>query len=390
MESPTVSRRRPSGWLPLLVLLVPASGQAAELKPTLELELGQGHDSNPLELPSDQEGGFFTQVELDAGLDVELNPEVGLFVHADGTRRLYRSALSDGDYGWADARAGAAFTPYHSGFRRLSVGLGGTYGSYRSTFIDPATGQVLLFGSDPNTAIEIPDRFDFDSAGAFLDLRLRLHRSVLLFLDSRIERRDFVDKYDEVPALQSLDDRTLTVEPGARWLVGDRVTLEGSFVWMDRKYDHLHSLDQEAVEVPGTRREYRYKGLGLTLGIDPYQDWNISLGHRGTERDDRFAGYYDSEGTWSFLSVAYSLHERNHFLVYASRRTLHYDNATVDLESDGRVRGGEILQVLGRADRGLGDHFSVFFEAALIRTDDRDPIYVYDRDLARVGLRWKL
>jgi hypothetical protein len=356
-----------------------------------ELSVSRGYDSNPLELPSDGgtgeiETGAFTQIDLGASVDRQLGRTSSFFLGAGGSTRLYQSRVSEGNHGWADARAGLSLTPYRHGDRRFSVAIGGTYGLYRSSFVDPATGEIFEVGSDPAAAVSVPDRFDFDSVGGFLDLRWRLRRRVLLFLDSAIERRSYLESYADDTSLQPLDDRSLTLEPGVRVMVGESFLLDLSLQWADREYEALDALDESANRVPGTRRSYRYAGYRIALHVDPGPGWELSLGLRATDRGDAHAGFYDYSSGYIFLSAGYRLGDRTRFRAHLSQRNLRYDNALVDeADPDSPYRGSEILRFVGRGERRFGDHLSLFIEAGVARTESKDPLYVYDREWAQAG-----
>ncbi len=357
-----------------------------------ELSVSRGYDSNPLELPSEGgtgeiEKGAFAQVDLGASLDRQLTRTFGFFLGAGGSTRLYQSRLRDGNQGWAEARAGLSLTPYRRGYGRFSMAIGGTYGLYRSSFVDPATGEIFEVGSDPATAVAVPDRFDFDSAGGFLDLRWRLRRRVLLFMDSALERRGYLESYADETSLQPLDDRSLALEPGVRLMVGESFLLDLSLQWADREYAALNALDENADRVPGTRRSYRYAGYRIALHVDPGPGWELSLGLRTTDRADAYAGFYDYNSGYVFLSAAYHLGERTRFHVHLSRRDLRYDNALVDeADPDSPYRGSEMLRFVGRGERAFGDHLSLFVEAGVARSDSEDPLYAHEREWAQAGL----
>lgn len=364
--------------LPGAVIL---AGPDAEIR----LDVGHGVDSNPLELPAREGSGSFTQLALDASIVGELGPRAGIFLSAGGSGRLYESGLDDGDSTSADARAGIALVPYRNGFRRLTLALGGTWGLYRSTFIDPETGQVFAYAVDPNTTVPIAGRFDFDSTGIFLDARFRIQPAVLLTLDTEMENRVFVEDYD-IDSLDPLDDRTVSIRPGLRWDVARTATIDLSIEFSERRYDALAALGEDAFEVEGTRREYRYVAYRAGLDLDPLRNLNLTFGVESTDRDDTHAGYYDSRGLSAFITTRYDLGEKTRFRLDLSNLDLRYQNAFVGADPDGARRGGDIVRIRGRAERDLTGPLTLFVEAVSERSSNEDPLYEYDRNLAHAGL----
>jgi hypothetical protein len=169
-------------------------------------------------------------------------------------------------------------------------------------------------------------------------------------------------------------------------MMGESFLLDLSLQWADREYESLNALDESANRVPGTRRSYRYAGYRIALLVDPGPDWELSLGLRATDRGDAHAGFYDYSSGHFFLSAVYHLGERTRFRAHLSHRNLRYDNALVDeADPDSPYRGSGVLRFVGRGERKLGDHLSLFAEAGVARTDSEDPLYAYDREWAQAG-----
>ena len=118
-----------------LACLSPAI-HAAETDPHLSVTIAPGFDSNPRELSevslAKPEGGWYTELGLDTGLGIKVNPNLGFMMDLDGAVRSYESDSSGADRTWASARAGIRFTPYRNGNRGVAVSAGGVFGG-RST-----------------------------------------------------------------------------------------------------------------------------------------------------------------------------------------------------------------------------------------------------------------
>ncbi len=376
--------------IPALICVAAPFAEAASRDGHLEVTLTPGYDTNPLELrdaADAREGAAYTELGLDTGFNIQWTPLFGTFADLDGAIRAYESDLSDADRDWVELRAGATLTPYRNGARGFAVAFGGTFDAYRATYVDPATGDVY-HAFDGSRWVPVPDRFDFDAAGAFLDVRWRTHERVLVYLDSKAVDRRYAE--DDSGTLSSLDDRTVSLEPGVLLDLGERWRLDVSYRWSDRRYDDLPSLDRTAAEVPGERREYLSTGYSITFGFEPTDAIRLALGVTGQARDDRYAGYYDNSGVAVYAAADYSLGEKTRFRGWIARRDVEYDHATVGSLTSGETLDTDRLLAAARAERDLNRHLTILGEAGLDRTDSRDPLFTYDRNWVRAGIRFRL
>jgi len=383
-------RSRDIGLALLCGMLAPVTAaRAASPEWELRGSASQGYDSNPLQLPDGNRTAGFTQLGLGSTFSIEATRRIGFFASADVRHRLHYSDLSDADTTRGIAETGMGLVLFERGERRLSAAVRGSYLVSRSTFVDPATGEVYVV-SDPNFSASIPDRFDVDTAAVHLDLRLRVSRDLLLMLDSRYEQEDFVNDYGDVPSMESLDDTAVVVRPGARWQVSDRVRLDISAEWSNRRYRSLSALDESANLVGGTRREYRHTAARASVRIDPTERWSVAFGLGGVDRKDLYAGYYDSLGANGFLSVGWSPIARTRLQAHVSKTAYTYDRATLDNDPEGVLRGSDYLRASLVAERDLGDHMTAFVEGGTSRSDNPDILFAYRSNWGQTGLRFKL
>jgi len=363
---------------------------AADNEAELELAVSAGWDSNPLDLPWDEESSAFTSIDLDAALTSSWSPAISGFARIDGTTRFFESDFSDADLVLADTALGIGWTPRINGRRNVSIAFGVSYAVFRAAYVDPATGDVAFVQTGGSSQEEIRDRFDFDGVGGFMDLRWRARPHLLAFLDVEYVERDFAEDYDELPTVEPLDESSLRFKPGIRWLVSYNVALDVTFEISRREYDDLRALDQGATPVDGSRREYGYVGARISVRLQPTNSLNLAFGLRGTERDDTFAGYYDYEATGLFASAGYGFGDRTRVRLSLSQRSIRYDQATIGNDPSLPLQENDTFRVLGRVERDLNERFTWFVEASAERADSRDPIYEYDRDWARSGVSFRL
>jgi hypothetical protein len=382
-------------------MVLVADGQPAAESPrtngSLEVSVAQGYDTNPLELndealipPFEVSGGGYTRVNLDARLSHTWAPRVGYFVATQGQRRFFGSELDEAESSVGRFEAGLGLVLFARGTRKLSASLSGSYGMDRTTFVDPATGKMYVTLADPNTLAPIPDRFDSNVSTVSLDLRLRVSPTLRFSLDSSVERQDYVEDYEEIPSLQSLDDRALTLRPGIRWQMSDKVRLDVTAEWNNRRYDELWALEEDATLSADTRRHYQTQGLRAAIRMAPSESLVFQLGLGGTDRQDIHAGYYDSTGYSMIGSAAWAVTPKTRLGLHVSWAVFRYERATLDFVPNGELRGVDMLRTAGSVERDLGGHFTMFTEGGYARSDNVDPLYDYRRTWAHAGVRYRL
>ena len=289
----------------------------------------------------------------------------------------------------ADLRAGVKLPRIRAGRTRLSVSVGGLYQVRRSTYTDRLTGDIYEIVVDPvavpPVAVPIPDRFDSDTTGAFIDLSWRLNRRLRLFLDGGYERTDYVEDYTTTTALDALDFESVAVEPGFAYRVNDVLVLVGSVAWTSLDFDDQPALDEGGAVVAGVSREYRYLQYRLRAVVSAGRFWRVNVGWLGSDREDTYEGYYDFDGWAGFVSASRPLGPKTRIQMFLSEQRQDYASATVAGDPNGQTRGSDTRRLATRFDHNFHRHFGWFFEGGVQRTDNMDPIFAYDREWSSVG-----
>ncbi len=381
---------RPVG-IPLLLACVSGTLSAAELDLGLRGSLLAGYESNPLRVSENEQGGAFSELRLDAGLNLGFTSRSGIFVELGGLQRVYESENSDADYGVANVKTGLNLILSRRGGNDLAVSLGVRLGTGRSTFIDPRTGLAYEIpqGNSGNVA-DLADRFNVDSLGTFLDIQWSVNRRVKLFLDALLERNDFVEDYEFESEVNSLDNRRLVLRPGIRItpIRYFRITLSAARSEID--YDQWLARDQDGSEAPGAKTSYQYTSYRLELDLAPAANWDARLGIVDTDRQDQYRGYYDFAGVTTFAWLQHKIGPRTRWTLYSSLGKLDYRNATVTNDPASEIRSSDFFKARGLFERDVSDHLTLFFEAGTLSTDNTDSDYSYDRDWTLVGLKFRL
>jgi hypothetical protein len=366
---------------------------AGETESTFGVGVVAGFDSNPLLVSDDGPSGAFAQLRLDGGVTryVGAGSAAAFFLDGHVATRADEGRTSDAGHDGGDLRLGVALSPGFAG-HRLVVSTGGRLAAYRGTFTDRATGRVYEAAvappTDPPSTMPIPDRLDFDSSGAFLNLRWKQGPRLTWSLETSWDHTDYVEDYEHDTDLDPLDYRSLTVRPGASLRLGDLASLALRVALTDLDYDDRPALDEAGTEVPGTTRTYHYAQYQLLLQVKPAEPWSLHVALGAGGRDDEYAGYYDSVSRSGSIALGRHFGRKSQLRLVASLRDVEYDHATVSGDPADDIRGSDEQRFAGRFTRTIGEHLRWFVEGGTRQTDGRDPVFAYDRDWVITGFRY--
>jgi hypothetical protein len=382
---------------PLVVLALAAAPAVGDVPgPTrtgYTAALAFGHDTNPLEVSTrgDGPGGTFGQIRLEG--EVEHGVAAGITLFADGAARLrlHDEAAANADVGSGAVRGGLAWSP--AAAPRFVVAAGGRYEIDRGTYTDRSTGEAYAIAAGSGTAapahVRIGDRFDRDSIAAFVNLRFKESERLRLFLDAGLEQTNYVEDYAGIAGLESLDSRSVTLEPGLSVQVHDSTRLIASVARTGLDYERQPALDAGGDPVAGRARSYDYTRYKLTLQVNPGPGWRLWFGGHATGRNDAYAGYLDYRATTSYLALDRDLGPKTKLALQASHGDLAYDNATISGESDGSTLDERERIVLARLERSLREDTRWFAEAGTRHTTSRDPDLVHDGTWLLCGVEFR-
>ena len=366
-------------WL-LCCVLVSGTLVAGEAQWDHEIGLNTGYDSNPLKLPDNEQGGGYTEVAFDGGLDFEYSRRNAFHLDLDASARRHSSSLSDADTTRVGLAAGFELTPYVEDFSALQLDLGTRLASRRTTFTSRQTGEVYEIDDGSGTFVALPDRFDYNRIEVFADLEWRLSLRTQLFLETEYTFKDYVEDYASVATVEPLDYDGLTFRPGARYDATRMLEVELSALRTGREYDERTAVDATGASVAGTLREYVYTGFEAKLRLRPENRWRWTFGLETLDREDSYAGYYDYS-SWTARALSrFRISSRDRLRLYASLSDREYDNSTVNSEVNGELRSSETLRLRAAYMRKLTRRFDVTVEAGLHSVDNPNPLYEYDRN----------
>lgn len=377
---------------PLAVLAFVAPGAAAEVTGGAGIRLAAGLDSNPLLVTDDGPSGAFALMEFDARLDAKPSPACALFVRSEGWSRTHSGGVSNADAWGGELRAGVMLPRLGTSAQRVSLALGARAATRHDTFVDRATGRIyaLVLPTAPASSAPIPDRFDSESTGAFLNARYRTSPRVLLAFDGRVDAVDYTQDYGSIPSLGSLDFRSTVLEPGIYLKVAEPLSVGLSVAFTSIDYAQQPALDASGAPAAGTTRRYGSREVRLVVAYAPDGAWGARFGHRVMDREDAHAGYYSYSASTSYLTLTRRLAATGRIEVQAIHSTLDYDHAIVPGSPDGALQGSGFSGLTARYDRAVG-RASVrwFSEAGLQHAASHDPVYAYDRQWVMTGMEFR-
>lgn len=375
----------------VLSVLTPAV--AGETETTYGVGAAVGFDSNPLLVSGDGPSGAFTRFRLDGGLTRYIGPgsTAAFFLDGDVTSRIDESRTSDAGRDGGNLRVGVALSPGFAG-HRLVVSTGGRLAAYRGTFTDRATGEVYEAAvappTDPPSTTPIPDRLDFDNAGAFVNLRWKQGHRLTWSVETSWDRTDYGEDYAGNTDLDRLDHRSVTVRPGASFRFGDVATLAVNVALTDLDYDDRPALDETGTKVPGTTRTYHYARYQALVLVKPAEPWSFHVALGAGGRDDDYAGYYDTVSRSGSVALGRHFGSKSRLRLIASLRDVEYDHATVSGDPTDAIRGSDERYFAGRFTRTIGEHLRWYVEGGTQQTDSPDPVFAFDRDWVLTGFRF--
>jgi hypothetical protein len=358
------------------------------------VRLEVGRDSNPLRLSGDAHAGAFTQLRLDVGLHGSPVTSWEWFLDAAGHQRLHAGELADANDTFGELRGGWAYVPRAPGLERFSIAVGGLWAAERSTYVDRTTGEVYRVTIDeqeeiPASSVAVPDRFDVDTLGGFIDARYRVSRALRLSLDAAQERAEFTRNYFTTTGLSPLDHDLMRIEPAIALELGRKVSARASLVWSDLDYARYEALDDEGELVPETTRRYRTLQYRIAVAARPTSEWRLRLAWTTADREDAYAGYYDSTTSSAVADLSRNLGQRASIQAAVTLRALDYDRAGGTDVSEEDFAGNRLRRLAVRYERILDRSLRWFAEGGRQDVDSRDASFAYDRDWVLTGIEFR-
>ncbi|MFH1866171.1 MAG: hypothetical protein ABIK85_09835 [Candidatus Eisenbacteria bacterium] len=381
-----------SGLLILVVFQLVAGVPAAMCDLSPEVEVGVGYDDNIYReadglndapfLTYDLATSFDILSTLSSELDVSLQARGLIFPHyeTDGTQEKYDLRV-DFDRRIVGRNRRKVEVP------SLDVEIRGFARNRQRTDVSRITGDEAIEISESDTTA-LGGRFDSWVMGGATELSVRVLPSNLLKVEYRLLRRDYLEDYDDLPDVQSLDYDSWKWDLEIWQELGRHLRLKLEYALSQNNHDERLARDLAGDEVAGIARSFQYS-TGVVSLESRRRDWGSwRLRAERRIRTDLFEGYYDCK-RW-VIEPMLRIDSIGPLDVELSYKYLHrdYERAYVANNPDRPVREDFERTLEADVAYRLGTSGAVFAHLTADNTDERNPAYSHDRVRVWMGYRY--
>lgn len=373
-------RHMPLVMLAVSTLFAPAA-TAGDTK--VELEAATGYDSNPYRVSANEQGGSY--VDLDAGVDYEnpLSDATLFFLSLDADSTVFFGDADDASHHSAGMEAGMEFEWGRRGNDRFKLKLGAESDMRRGTYVSRFTGQIGEIGGTP-----IPDRFDYNRVGAFVESDYYLGRDAQFALDVKFYDKNYVEDYSALGA-DRLDATQWAVAPKFEYEITDKWQTSLFVEFAKRTYDDRPVDDASGTPIPGRNREYDYQDYGFDVEYAPTETLEWSFGYSAGNRRDNGGGYWDYDSADYFVQLESKFASDAELSIKLYRTEKEYDNVVVVAnpeEQYARTGNGIELDYERNVTIGQIRDMTLFAKLDYFDGSESSSRSAYTRGIAMVGV----
>lgn len=388
--------------------------------PSIDVSVGAGADSNPYEMPSDsgganadfgRVGGAFVPVEGRLRWRTRAAPmRMGIIAAFDGEFFTWTARppeplppLRARDLNRYDAEVALPFVfdpMRRGGFFHADLTIEPRGALARSTYTSHRTGRPLVVDaaddpeSDPPLLVSLARRYDTNEAGVEVEVDASFGDLVGVVLGARVRQVDYVEDYDEIDGIDSLDHRELRGEAGLVVSPGDWV-LAGGYVLRLLDYRERFPHEEDGSEVRSGEPGYepqRFAAHHASAKAGWVSDGGrFVLRWRSTRRVDLYSGYLDyteHRVAADLRSTAGSSVELRLAPSYSVRT---YDELRVRYDPDEPVSSRRKLAAEASVEWSAFSPSTRFFLAAAAESSiASNPLYTYSAVRAWSGVRVRI
>jgi len=252
----------------------------------LEINAGGGYDTNPFELSGQNDGGLFTDLNINHAGKTPVLKKSELRYNATLKGRLYESAFDDADYYSLDLR-GRFVHRFKIGERTANFLLTTDWKSDRRTYFSQSQRAVATSGGN-----SISDRFDYDSPKLAAELIYRLNKVHSLSLYSYVSSRNYLEDYEDI-GLEGLDYYEYSFQPTYRYKNANGLNARAFVYYRKRMYEDLLEDDITGANIFGEKLRYDFYGYGVTAKSPITEKLSVNAYANGYFIRDGAAGFRD-------------------------------------------------------------------------------------------------
>jgi len=349
----------------------------------LEGALGWGYDTNINRLSILQDEGGYFPFQFLAQHSHSFVLEDRLQSRARGKGRLYTSPNQD----FNETKLGVDVR-YD---RRL---VGGQRGKVRvpsldfhakvtaevrnTTYYSRTTGQeIIVVGPDGPTLLG--DRYNSRRYYLYAGLVYHQPRGTRWSAVFRLQRRDYINDYEDLPTVDSLDYSNLQVTLKVRQKISGSLKAELRYQNRSTDYDAWRARDFDGNKVAGEYQAFRYNVLAARAEADIGNVGRGIIEVYSQKRDDPFQGYYDYS-QWG-IAPRLDLDPEGPLSLSLRYRYFHrtYDRARVRFNPVRPLREDFENRFESYLEFATGDNSHVFWNLIHDNVREVEPLYTYTR-----------
>ncbi len=254
-----------------------------------DLEIMHEYQSNPYRLADDYSGSRLINARLfhEESFELPRRREIRLSGEIDHENFL---DVSEADNTFARIR-GRLINRLKLGKRSASLLFTADAGTKRYSYIDQRTGAPL----ETSRGGDIRDRFAYNFFKPSAEFTYRWNRELSTGVFTAIERRDYVNDYDEL-GLEALDYTEITVQPTLRFKTEN--SYSRAFIYQrQRDYDERMIDNLLGRNIAGTRLSLTLHGYGVSHRREMTDNWTLEAYLSGYKISDNGQGYSDMNAT---------------------------------------------------------------------------------------------
>ena len=254
-----------------------------------DLEIMHEYQSNPFRLSDSYTGSRLinTRLSHEESFELPKRREIQLSGEIDHEHFL---DVSEADNTFARIR-GRLINRLKLGKRSASLLFTGDAGTKRYSYIDQRTGAPLA----TSRGQDIRERFAYNFFKPSAEFTYRWSRELSTGVFTAIERRDYVNDYDEL-GLEALDYTEITVQPTLRFKTEN--SYSRAFVYQrQRDYDDRMIDNLQGRNIAGTSLSLTLHGYGVSHRREMTENWTLEAYLSGYRITDNGVGYSDMNAT---------------------------------------------------------------------------------------------
>lgn len=370
----------------LMVMMLPGLSQA-KIETDIDVEVGQGFDSNIYRSPSDSymdnslttplmispvvESGFYNPVTLKGEGDYVVTSESRIYLgyNFDAVRYLNDKYDNANQYENTISVGGRYYLNPGSRFEYLDVGL--EMSNQKRLYLDRDSGT----NKASSAGVDVSDRYSYSSKGVILKFKQEKGRLDYSFGGKLIDR-DYVDAI----YISQMDHRFTELSAGLAYKLNSKYSIYSDYSRQNYQYDERPSRDvQGTLSAANPALEYQIQSLDLGIKHRMNKKIKIATEYTYSTRDDLYVGYHDYVKHRVKVKFRYAYNKKIDFRGSAMIWNRDYPNAYAFDEPGQKQKTYDGTQLALSGSTELGQFTNLSLEMKYVDENSTDLRYDYER-----------